>query len=115
MHEAHLARQFLDAALAHTSLAPGEQMLIVRGWVAETESLSPESLAFHFRALTNGTPHSLARLEVRVSHVRAKCLECQGEYLPEHHLLLCPSCGGTGAELLGQVGFGIDEIEVGPK
>jgi hydrogenase nickel incorporation protein HypA/HybF len=115
MHESHLARQFLDAALAHAALNPNEQIIVVRGWVAETETLSPESLAFHFHALAAGTQASSARLEVQTTHVRARCHDCGDEYLPEHHLLLCPHCGGTRADLLDPIGYGIEELEVGPQ
>ncbi len=39
--------------------------------------------------------------------VAARCVECGTTYAPEHHVLLCPACGGTDAELLGRTGLGV--------
>lgn len=85
---------------------------VVTGWVAETETLSAESLAFHFAAHARGTPADGARLELRLIHVGARCASCQRTYAPEHHVLLCPSCGSGEGELLGPTGLGVDSIEV---
>jgi hydrogenase nickel insertion protein HypA len=112
MHESHLGRVFLNAALERLEPQSTEKILAVRGWVAETESLSVSSLSFHFSAAAVGTRAEGAELDVRVTHVRVSCEGCQNEYLPEHHLLLCPECGSTRGAVLGRTGFGIDEIEV---
>lgn len=110
MHESALARGILEAVLAHSGTA--RKIRVVRGWVAETETLSAESLDFHFRAHAVGTAAEDARLELRLEHVEARCGGCGTRYRPEHHLLLCPSCGATDGELLGRTGLGVDSIEV---
>ena len=107
MHEASLARQILTAVL---EAAPGERVSVVRGWLAETETLRPDSLQLHFDAAAAGTPAEGARLELRLVHVGARCLGCAHEYLPEHHLTICPSCGSTEGELLGETGLGVDQV-----
>ena len=112
MHESSLAKQVLDAVLERTTLAEVSRVLSVRGWVAETETLSRESLSFHFAAHARGTPAEGARLELRLIHVEARCRSCDTTYAPEHHLLLCPACGSTDGELLGRTGLGIDTVEV---
>ena len=112
MHESALGRQILDAVLQKAVGEGARQVRTVRGWVAETETLSPESLAFHFSAHARGTVAEGARLELRVIHVEARCRACGRAYAPEHHLLLCPGCGSTEGELLGQTGLRIDALEV---
>lgn len=112
MHESALGRQILDAVVEKAVGEGARQVRIVRGWVAETETLSPESLAFHFSAHARGTLAEGARLELRVIHVEARCRGCGRTYTPEHHLLLCPDCGSTDGDLLGQTGLGIDALEV---
>lgn len=109
MHESSLAKHILDLGLER---ARGARLRTVRGWVAETESLSPASLQLHFDLHARGTPAEGARLELRLIHVRAKCRACGEEFLPEHHLLLCPSCGATEADELGETGLKIESIEV---
>lgn len=112
MHESSLARQILNAVLERAEAEHASRVHAVRGWVAETETLSPESLSFHFAAHARGTRAEGARLELRLIHVEARCHACGETYAPEHHVLLCPACGGTDGELLGRTGLGIDTVEV---
>lgn len=112
MHESSLAKQVLAAVLARARSEAVTRILAVRGWVAETEALSPTSLALHFGALARGTVAEGAVLEMRTIHVEARCLGCDFVYAPEHHVLLCPRCGGTDGKLLGKTGLGIESLEV---
>jgi hydrogenase nickel incorporation protein HypA/HybF len=112
MHEAALARQILDTVLRRVSEERATRVLVVRGWVAETEAISPASVAFHFAAHARGTPAEGARLALRVVQVDARCGSCARTYTPEHHVLMCPACGSTDAELLAPTGLGIESLEV---
>lgn len=109
MHESHLARGILDLVLGG---AGGARVRVVRGRVCETERLSVESVAFHFAALSRGTPAEGARLDLAVTHARAFCHGCGEEFLPEHHVLLCPGCGSLDAEALDPTGVWVDALEV---
>jgi hydrogenase nickel incorporation protein HypA/HybF len=109
VHEAALARDLLAAVVAR---AGGARVRVVHGWVAETESLSRESLAMHFTAHARGTVAEAARLELELVHVAARCRACGAIFAPEHHLVLCPACGGADAALLGETGLGLRALEV---
>lgn len=111
MHESSLGKQVLAAVLEKAAEAGAAPVRVVRGWVAETEHLDPKAIAFHFEALARGTAAEGARLELDLRWVQARCA-CGETYAPDHHVLLCPACGGTDAELLGDTGLGIDTIEV---
>jgi hydrogenase nickel incorporation protein HypA/HybF len=102
----------LAAVLARAAEAGATRVRCIRGWIAESEALSPESLAFHFAAHAPGTPAEGARLELRLLRVEARCRTCGGRYAPDHHLLLCPACGSLDADLLGPTGLGVDTLEV---
>ena len=112
MHESSLAKQILDAVLAVVPDELGSRLRSVRGWVAETEQLDADALELHFHAHARGTRAEGAELELRLTHVKARCLACGSVYAPEHHLTLCPDCGATEAALLGQTGLGIESIDV---
>ncbi|PTL82468.1 hydrogenase maturation nickel metallochaperone HypA [Vitiosangium sp. GDMCC 1.1324] len=112
MHESTLARQVLDTVLQRSVSEGASRVRVVRGWVAETESLSAESLSFHFTAHARGTSAEGARLLLELIHVEARCRACGRTYAPEHHLLLCPGCGSTDGEQLGRTGLAITSIEV---
>jgi hydrogenase nickel incorporation protein HypA/HybF len=112
MHESSLARQILDVVLARAAGEGAHRIRLVRGWVAETETLSVESLGFHFTAHARGTAAEDAKLALRLVHVQARCRSCAHTYCPEHHVLVCPACGSTEGNLLGETGLGIDSVEV---
>jgi hydrogenase nickel incorporation protein HypA/HybF len=112
MHESALAKRILEVVLERSGSAAARAVRAVRGWIAETEALSPESIAFHFAALARGTPAEGARLELQLIHVEARCRACGTRYAPEHHVLLCPGCGSTDGEELGQTGLGIETLEL---
>lgn len=112
MHESTLARQVLDTVLQRAVSGGASRVRVVKGWVAETESLSADSLAFHFTAHARGTSAEGARLLLDLIHVEARCRTCGRTYAPEHHLLLCPGCGSTDGEQLGQTGLAVTSIEV---
>ena len=110
MHEAGIARQLLDVVLVH---AGGSRVEVVRGWIADAEALSRDSLAFHFDAHARGTAAEGARLELRLVQLEARCRPCGRSFAADHHrVLLCPACGAVDAELVGPVGIGIDALEV---
>ncbi len=114
MHESSLARQLLEVVLDRAAREGASRVLRVRGWVAETEALSRESLAMHFAARARGTPAEAAELELAVIHVEARCRGCGERYAPDHHVLVCPRCGATDAELSGPTGLGLTALEVAP-
>jgi hydrogenase nickel incorporation protein HypA/HybF len=111
MHESSLAKNVLDAVLARARAERAERVLVARGWLADVEAIDPESLAFHFAAHARGTIAEGARLEIARTLVKARCLDCRAEFEPDHHVALCPSCGGEG-ELERPTGLGIEELEV---
>lgn len=112
MHESSLGRDVLRVVLARAAAENAQAVRVVRGWIAETEHLDPQAIAFHFAAHARGTLAEGARLELAVRWVEAACSGCGQHYRPEHHVLLCPHCGSTQAKILGETGLGLDTIEV---
>lgn len=112
MHESSIARQLLAVVLARAAEERATRVALVRGWVAETEALSTESLAFHFAAHARGTVAAGARLQLRLIRVEAQCRSCGLTYTPDHHVTVCPECGGADAALSGPTGLGLETLEV---
>jgi hydrogenase nickel incorporation protein HypA/HybF len=112
MHEASLARQILAVVLERAGREGATRVRLVRGWVSDTEAISADSLALHFAAGARGTVAEGAEVELALERARVRCLSCVLVYEPDHHLLLCPACGGERAEIVGRVGLGVDAIEV---
>jgi hydrogenase nickel incorporation protein HypA/HybF len=112
VHESSLGKQVLEAVLERALAAKATRVVAVRGWVAETEHLHPDAIAFHFAAHAKGTPAEGAKLDLELRWVEARCNGCSKVYKPDHHVTLCPDCGSTEAELLGETGIAIESIEV---
>ncbi|WP_434386822.1 hydrogenase maturation nickel metallochaperone HypA [Melittangium boletus] len=112
MSEAVLAHQVLQTILRRGGLWTGSRIRVVRGWVAETDSVCPERLSTHFAAQARGTRAEGARLALNVIHVEARCRSCGRTYAPVHSLLRCPVCGSGNGEQLGQTGLSVTAIEV---
>jgi hydrogenase nickel incorporation protein HypA/HybF len=112
MHESSLGRDVLRAVLERAAEVGASRVRVVRGCISETEWLDPEAIAFHFAAFARGTAAEGARLELATRWVEADCMGCGKRYKPDHHVQLCPHCGSTDAELLGETGLRIDTIEV---
>jgi hydrogenase nickel incorporation protein HypA/HybF len=115
MHESSIARQVLSIALARAAGEGDVRLTAVRGHVAETEALSIASVRFHFDALARGTAAEGAVLELELRRLSARCRACARTYEPDHHLLLCPSCGFAGGEVVGEPGIAVHSIDVEPS
>jgi hydrogenase nickel incorporation protein HypA/HybF len=112
MHESTLAKQIVSVVLERAAAEGATRVRAVHGWLAESEALSAESLSFHFSAHARGTPAEGALLALKLTQVQARCLACRDTYAPDHHVLLCPRCGSTHGELLGQTGLSIESLDV---
>jgi hydrogenase nickel incorporation protein HypA/HybF len=112
MHESSLARQLLSVVIERAASQGATRVLAVRGWVADAEELSAESLAWQFGRHAAGTIADGARVDIVVKPVSARCTRCGATYRPDHHLTLCPRCGSVEAEMLGETGLGIDAIDI---
>lgn len=112
MHESSLGRDIVRAVVEKAHEAQAKQVRLVRGFIAETEWLNPEAIAFHFQAHARGTVAEGARLELTTAWLEADCTQCGKRYKPDHHVLLCPHCGSIEANILGEPGLRIESIEV---
>lgn len=112
MHEASLARQLLRVVLERAATERAAKVTEVRGWVAESEALSPQSLEVHFARYAAGTLAEGARLSLRITQIEGRCRRCSARFPADHHLFFCPSCDAIDIELLSDAGVGIDEIKV---
>jgi hydrogenase nickel incorporation protein HypA/HybF len=112
MHESSLARRILSLSLAAAERSGGGRIRRVRGRIAETEALSPASIQLHFTACAHDTPAADAALVLSLVHVEARCRACAEVYVPEHHVLLCPRCGSTDGEELGETGLWLESVEL---
>jgi len=112
VHESAIAKRVLSVVLDRAAAESASRVVAVRGRVAESESLSKESLAFHFAAHARGTIAEGASLKMELSEVRVQCDACGTTYMPEHHVRICPRCNGPEGRLTGEEGVWIEDVDV---
>jgi hydrogenase nickel incorporation protein HypA/HybF len=108
MHELALARGVLAAALAH---ADGRRVRRVDVTVGALRQVVPDSLAFNFDVLAQGTPCEGARLEQHLTPARLRC-ECGEVWELQEPSFRCPRCGSARTSVLGGEELLVQAIEV---
>src|ERR1035437_7449023 len=108
MHESQLARQVLEVVLARARAEGAQQVVAVRGWLADSEGISVESLAFHFEAHARGTLAEGAKLGIAIKRISASCLACKETFETDDHVAECPRCGSLNCAWSSAPGLGIE-------
>lgn len=112
MHEMGIAASVLDIVRDHVPDARGGQVRRVYVRVGELSGVQPDSLAFCFEAIVQGTPFRRARMVVeRVPAVRA-CRTCGTRFAHGAPLTACPGCGGVDAPLVSGDELMVSEVEL---
>lgn len=116
MHELALSRRILETLQPH--FPSGERMGIksVTLKVGELTRVVPESLAFCFGLIAEGTPAQGAALKVETVPVSFRCRFCGTDFAAGRSLTVCEHCGESGVELnsgneLEVVGIELSELE----
>ena len=112
MHEGHFTEEMVEAIIQELKKYPGSVPVKIRISAGEMLHLIPESVSAHFAALTNGTSLGNAVLEMEEIPVRVECSVCGRVFHPpDHHMLLCESCGSLDVEILEGNRLIIESIE----
>lgn len=111
MHEAAITEALLEQVRTH---APGAaRVRAVRVEVGALEHLDAEVMGTIWRAMTEDSPLSGARLEITPEPVRVRCRACGREFEPEDRaILLCPECGRASPQILSGSGVILRSIEL---
>jgi hydrogenase nickel incorporation protein HypA/HybF len=108
MHELSISRAVLDAA---TRFAAGRRVVLVNVTIGALRQVVPESLAFYFQIVSQGTVCEGALLEPRLAPARLRCA-CGQEWKLEEPSFRCPRCGGARVSVLDGDQLKVDSIEV---
>jgi len=109
MHELALARAIRDTAARH---AAGRRVSAVRVRVGAMRQVVPQSLCFHFDAVSRGSSLEGARLELEPVAARLRCEGCGQVWEPETPSFRCPRCAGAGVRLLSGEELRVESIDV---
>lgn len=112
MHELSLAQNIVEIVEQHLRSAPRGHVTSVRVKVGEMANVVPESLAFCFDAVIEGTPLDGSHLEIERILMSCLCRHCQEEFEPRDHAFHCQRCGSQEVEIVSGMELKIVEIEL---
>lgn len=109
MHELSICQSIVDAVERH---AAGRPVRAVHLTVGALRQIVPDTLAFCWELVTEGTP--LAGSELVVDHVAAvfRCLPCNRTQTLTEMNLVCDVCGGSDLSIVAGEEFLITTLEL---
>lgn len=109
MHELSICQSIVDAVERH---AAGRPVRAVHLTVGALRQVVPDTLAFCWELVNEGTP--LAGSELVVEHVPAavRCLPCHRTQTLTELLLVCDVCGGSDLTVVAGEEFLITTLEL---
>ena len=72
----------------------------------------PESLAFCFEALIQGTPLEGSSLEIERVPLGCLCRHCRHGFEPRGYAFICPACGSGDIEVVSGMELHVVEISL---
>jgi hydrogenase nickel incorporation protein HypA/HybF len=108
VHELSLSGAVVNTAVKH---AAGRRVTVVNLRVGRLRQVVPDTLAFYFAFVAEGTVCQGARLEQELVAVRLACSACHHEWETELPHFRCPRCAGEATVTSGDE-FEIESIEV---
>lgn len=112
MHELSLAQSIVEIVEQHLRSAGPGRVTSVRVKVGEMANVVPESLAFCFDTVIEGTPLDGSHLEIERVPISCLCRHCQREFEPRGHAFHCPGCGSQEIEIVSGMELNIVGVEL---
>ena len=112
MHELSVTEQLLSITLEHADRANAKRVLKINLVIGDLTSFVGESIQFYFDLLSEGTKAEKASLSISRIPAKARCRQCQNEFIPEKMDWLCPRCGGLIGDVISGREFYVESIEV---
>ena len=109
MHELSLSGAIVNTVTRH---AGGRQVTLVNLRVGRLRQVVPETLAFYFGFVAEGTVCAGARLQVEAVEAILRCRGCGHEWAIEIPAFRCPACAAGDVEVAAGNEFEVESIEV---
>jgi hydrogenase nickel incorporation protein HypA/HybF len=109
MHELSLSSAILETVERH---AAGRRVSVVSLRVGRLRQVVPDTLAFYFGIVSEGTVCDGARLELEDVPARLACTACGHAWDVELAHFRCPVCASGAVEVSSGQEFEVESIEV---
>ena len=115
MHELSLMASVMDIAQEELARHGAHRLTLLRIRHGVLDQVQPDAMRMAFEAMTAGTPHEGATLELVEEALRLRCCMCGHEFTPGSKDALyapCPACGETVPfHVTGGEGIFLDHLE----
>lgn len=112
MHELGIMTSVMETVEDSAKQAGATRILKVSLSVGEMTEAIEDALRFAFEALTEGTVHQGAQLDLEMVKPQSCCLDCGAVYEHDRFHMLCAECGSVNTQLIAGKELRIDSIEV---
>ena len=112
MHELYATQAILDKALQKAGEQKAKRITDLHLVIGETSTYSDDSVRFYWEELSRDTIAEGATLHFRLVSAQVQCMACFTKYQPLDGEILCPSCGSSGAKILGGEEFYMEALDV---
>jgi len=112
MHELSIAQNILDIVRDYRPSDRPSQIRTVHLQLGDQSGVVPDSLAFCFKAITEGTPFEGAELAIERIPFSVRCRECGAVTSNEAGLFRCAVCEGTYVEIVSGTELQVAALEV---
>jgi hydrogenase nickel incorporation protein HypA/HybF len=109
MHELSVSSAIVETAERH---AAGRKVTCVTVRLGKLRQVVPETLAFYWTFVAQGTVCEGARLEQEIVEARLRCGACEIEWPLDEPDFRCPRCAGAGVEIVSGNELEVESIEV---
>lgn len=115
MHELSLMASVMDIAQEELTRHGARRLTLLRIRHGVLDQVQPDAMRMAFEAMTTGTPHEGAKLELVEEPLRLSCCMCGHQFSPENRNALyepCPACGeSVPFTVVGGEGIFLDHLE----
>jgi hydrogenase nickel incorporation protein HypA/HybF len=112
MHELYATQAILEKALQKAAEQQSKRITDLHLVIGEISTYSDDSVQFYWEELSRGTIAEGATLHFRHVGAQVQCMACFSKYQPVDGEIHCPSCGGSGAKILGGEEFYMEALDV---
>jgi hydrogenase nickel incorporation protein HypA/HybF len=109
MHELSVSSAIVETVERH---AAGRKVTCVSLRLGKLRQVVPDTLAFYWGFVTQGTVCEGARLEQEIVEARLRCEACDVEWSLDEPDFRCPRCASAAVEIVSGNELEVESIEV---
>jgi hydrogenase nickel incorporation protein HypA/HybF len=109
-HEGGIAQDILKKILSEAKRRGLSKVKLAKVIVGEANLAQPDNIKFSFESISQGTIAQGAKLDIRLTKLKARCSSCKSEY-DLSASLSCPHCKGKEIDIFSGQELLVESVE----